>query len=124
MFTIPLLNIRIGNTKASKIAKSKTIIGKFKRNMCLPFAEELHHRFKLAGIKSRVVMLSNEDDGDPRTAPGHAVVVYDDEGRTYAIDNETMSPKRLKHGADNQAVIKAWTGLNAVPPRTRIANIN
>ena len=82
------LDIRIGDTPARRIAKDRTLPGKGVIGECLTFAKALHKKFQAAGIPSKIVTFSYDTINFRRDAakgtPAHAVVVYDDGGRTYS----------------------------------------
>lgn len=112
-------NIRIGDTPARKIAKDPHIPGKFMDGKCLPFAAALHKKFQEAGIPSKILVFhytrlaalpdffatqnalpTAADYGG--TTGSHAVVIYDDEGRTYAMDNQSWQPTWLHEDSANK----------------------
>jgi len=83
-------SLRVGYGEAGLIAKSNDMAGKFKHNQCLPFAIDLHSRFKAAGIPSKVIAYSWASGFN---SGSHAVVFYEDDGRVYAMDNLSWVPK-------------------------------
>src|ERR1700679_2423132 len=102
--------IRIGDSAARRIAKDAAVPGKNVEGQCLPFANALHAKFQAAGIPSQVVSFQYETLAAPREIIGeqraaapinerggltgaHAVVIYEDEGRTYVMDNQSWQPK-------------------------------
>jgi hypothetical protein len=111
--------IRIGDTVASRIAKDPTIPGKGKAGQCLPFARALQQKFEAAGISARVVVYGYEAEGAaPGAAPApaagrasHAVVVYEDKGRTYIMDNQSWKPVWVHQGAPMQ-MAQQFSGFN------------
>ena len=90
--------IRIGNTQARAIAMDPSITGKYSIGKCLPFAKALDAKLRAAGIASRIVGYSYDSAGSSQLR-GHAVVVYNDGGRTYVMDNQSMSPVWVKDAA-------------------------
>jgi len=120
--------IRIGDTPARRIAKDAKIAGKFVEGQCLPFANALHAKFQAAGIPSKVLTFQYETLSAPRDIIGeqrafapinerggltgaHAVVVYEDEGRTYVMDNQSWQPKWI-HDAAPIEVAQQFAGMN------------
>lgn len=87
--------IRVGYGKVGMIAKSNDVIGKYEMNQCLPFAKDLHQRFKEAGVNSAIVAYFWQAGFH---IGGHAIVLYEDEGRIYGMDNMTWRPRWLKTG--------------------------
>jgi hypothetical protein len=120
--------IRIGDTPARRIAKDAKIAGKFVDGQCLPFANALHAKFQAAGIPSKILTFQYETLSAPRDLFGeqravapinerggltgaHAVVVYEDEGRTYVMDNQSWQPKWI-HDAPPIEVAQQFAGMN------------
>jgi len=111
--------IRIGDTRARKLAKDPHIPGKFVDGQCLPFALALRKKFEAAGIRSKILIfqyttlaalpdflatanaLPAAADYGGRSG-SHAVVIYDDEGRTYAMDNQSWQPTWLHDDSAEQ----------------------
>lgn len=99
-------SIRIGNTPARAIAKDTSIPGKGVDGQCLPYARALHRKFQAAGIPSRILVFNYDSlggAGSPFSTSGafgirrgqsgaHAVVAYNDAGRTYLMDNQSWMP--------------------------------
>src|SRR5690242_9156939 len=92
-------SVRIGDTPACRMAKDPSIPGKNVTGQCLPFAVALNQKLQAAGIASKVIGYSYEL---PLTSPmaertggkgAHAVVVYNDDGRTYVMDNQSWAPR-------------------------------
>jgi hypothetical protein len=115
----PTGGVRIGDTPARRIAKDSAIPGKYVENQCLPFANALHAKFQAAGIPSKVISFSYETLPTPREiifeprpfpsvndrgglAGAHAVVVYEDLGRTYVMDNQSWQPKWIHDGSPTE----------------------
>ncbi len=88
--------IRIGYGLAGNIARAPTLPGKNVPGQCLPFARELHARLQAAGIPSAIITYAYAADSrlaGPLDAPlSHAVVAYEDRGRTYIMDNQSSAP--------------------------------
>lgn len=87
--------LRLGNTRARAIAMDPNIPGKGTYGQCLPFALALHERLAAAGIPSKVVGYRYEDLQGTKNVGlnrGHAVVSYNDQGRTYLMDNQSPTP--------------------------------
>ena len=88
--------IRIGYGPAGNIARAPDLPGKNVPGQCLPFARELHARLQAAGIPSAIINYAYAADsrlGGPLDAPlSHAVVAYEDRGRTYIMDNQSPAP--------------------------------
>lgn len=118
-------DIRVGNTPARKIAKDMSIPGKGVDGQCLPFAVALHHRFQAAGIPSKVIVFNYDSLG---TTPGafsgagnfgvskpvggaHAMVAYNDEGRTYLMDNQSWMPTWV-HGDSVAGFAQQFSGMD------------
>ncbi len=113
-------NVRVGDTPARKIAKDMSIPGKGTDGQCLPFALALHHKFQSAGIPSKVVVYDYESLKAPNTFAGtnhatpngaHAVVVYNDDGRTYVMDNQSWLPTWVP-GGSIVATAQQFSGMN------------
>jgi hypothetical protein len=122
--------IRIGDTRARRIAKDATIPGKYRDGDCLQYARALHARFRDAGIRSKVVSFHYETlpvpqplFGDVPAVPplderggfsgAHAVVVYEDMGRTYVMDNQSWQPKWI-HEASPVGAAERFSGLHTL----------
>jgi hypothetical protein len=114
--------IRIGSTAASRIAKDTHIPGKGVSGQCLPFAQALQQKFAAAGIPSRIMIFGYEVAPMPAmgSAPSghmgdrmsHAVVAYEDGGRTYIMDNQSWSPQWV-HDAAPMQMAQQFAGLNS-----------
>jgi hypothetical protein len=121
--------IRIGETAASKIAKDTQIPGKGVSGQCLPFAQALHQKFEAAGIPSRVIVYGYDVSPVPQKElpelgrsgdrQAHAVVTYDDGGRTYVMDNQSWSPQWVHDAAPIQ-MAQQFSGINC---QVRIARV-
>ena len=70
-------------------------IGKGQNNLCLPFAYALHNKFEQARIKSKVVCYHWQHTTDNKNGD-HAIVIFDDQGRTYVMDNQSFEPTWVK----------------------------
>lgn len=116
--------IRIGDTPARRIAKDRTIPGKGVPGECLTYAKALHAKFQAAGVPSKVVTFGYATTGLTRTdakgARAHAVVVYDDNGRTYVADNQTWLPTWVANGPALE-VAQRFAGLDAYVTNARVA---
>jgi hypothetical protein len=121
-------NIRIGNTHAARIAKDQGINGKGSYGQCLPFALALHEKFQVAGIPSKVIAYSYETltvpvdltGGDlrplnpgekPGTTGAHAIVAYEDDGRTYVMDNQSWMPQWVRN-ATPAGLAQQFSGMD------------
>lgn len=106
-------DIRIGNTPARKIAKDMSIPGKGVDGQCLPYAIALHRKFQAAGIRSKVLVFSYESlAADPRNKGGaHAIVSYDDDGRTYLMDNQSWLPTWV-HNDNALGLAQQFAGMD------------
>lgn len=120
-------DFRIGGTAATRIAKDTSIPGKGKPGECLPFALALQKKFQAAGIPARVVVYGYEQGGVPGvTTSGelyaqpagteadrgsHAMVVYEDGGRSYAMDNQSWTPRWI-HNASPKEMAQQFSGIN------------
>jgi len=128
--------IRIGDTPAARIAKDSSIPGKGKEGQCLPFATALQKKLEAAGIAARVVVYGYEAGGVPATdaagdvaaqpafgtAAGrgsHAVVMYDDGGRIYAMDNQSWTPQWVHNAAPVQ-MAQQFSGINCSVKMARV----
>jgi hypothetical protein len=128
--------IRIGDTPARRIAKETTLQGKFVEGQCLPFALALHARFLAAGIPSKVISYNyltlpapREIFGEHRAiAPinerggitgAHAVVAYEDEGRTYVMDNQSWQPKWI-HDDSPDGMAQQFSGMDAIVAKAQV----
>lgn len=128
-------NVRIGNTPARKIAKSTDIPGKGVDGQCLPFANALHARFKAAGIPSKVLAFryeallstpmgvnSEPDYRVPKPFGGaHAAVAYNDDGRTYLMDNLSWNPKWVS-GDSDKGLAQQFAGMDFNVLEARVLN--
>ncbi len=121
-------SVRIGYSKAGRIAKDMSLPGKGVEGQCLPFANALHQKFAAAGIPSKIIVyhytpLSSPvayDDFNralcsdarnlnaPRT---HAVVAYNDDGRTYIMDNQSWYPTWI-HDASPTEMAQQFSGMD------------
>lgn len=115
--------VRIGDTPARRIAKDRSIPGKGDPGKCLPYAMELKKRLSAAGVPAKVVTFSynstQRSAAGPASATGlsagkasdgaHAVVVYDDGGRTYVADNQSWQPKWVPNGSAAE-LAQSFTG--------------
>jgi len=102
--TVACASPRIGHTPASRIVTAADMPGKHENGKCLLFATEAARRLNAAGIPARVIGFSQED------GTGHAIVAYEDKGRTYVADN-TSRPRWVK-GGSNADIIKQWQGVD------------
>jgi len=112
-------SIRIGDTRAARIAKDTTIPGKGVPGQCLPFANALQEKLEAAGIPSKVIVYGYEASAMPQagaTQPGdrgsHAVVAYEDSGRTYIMDNQSWTPQWVHDGPAIQ-MAQRFSGIYA-----------
>lgn len=129
-------SIRIGDTPAARIAKDTHIPGKGKAGQCLPFAQALHQKLEAAGIPSRVVVYGYESGGVPVPGAGgeiavspilgdgagrgaHAVVIYDDGGRTYVMDNQSWTPQWVRNATPMQ-MAQQFSGINTSVKMARV----
>jgi hypothetical protein len=119
--------VRIGDTPAARIAKDESLPGKGKLGECLPFARALQKKFEAAGIPSRIVVYGYELGGVPAiSAAGdmvaqptglgairgsHVVVIYKDGERTYAMDNQSWTP-RWVHDATPKQMAQQFSGID------------
>jgi hypothetical protein len=128
--------IRIGDTRARQIAKDALLAGKFTDGQCLPFAKALHAKFQAAGIPSKVISFGYETlstpqaiFGEQRAVPSindrggltgaHAVVAYEDEGRTYVMDNQSWQPTWI-HAASPIDMARQFAGMNVAVGAARV----
>ena len=115
-------DFRIGNTPAAQIAKNPALPGKYETGQCLPYALALNKSFRAAGIPSKVIGFKYENvtNGERLGGAGaHAVVVYNDKGRIYVMDNQSTSPTWVAQGSSaammeqfggmDLSIRKAWT---------------
>ena len=124
-------DIRIGDTRAERIAKDTSIPGKGKGGQCLPFAMALQKKFAVAGIHSHIVIYGYEAGAVPTedaplpvlgtagTRGAHAVVVYDDGGRTYVMDNQSWVPQWVRTAAPIQ-MAQQFSGINCSVKMARV----
>jgi len=127
---------RIGDTPAARIAKDSSIPGKGKAGQCLPFATALQKKMEAAGIAARVVVYGYEAGGVPATdatgdvstqpafgtAAGrgsHAVVMYNDGGRTYVMDNQSWTPQWVHNAAPVQ-MAQQFSGIHCSVKMARV----
>jgi hypothetical protein len=128
--------IRIGDTPARRIAKETTLRGKYVDGQCLPFALALHARFRAAGIPSKVITFRYETLPRPRAifgeqqawapinerggiAGAHAVVAYEDQGRTYLMDNQCWQPKWI-HSDSPYGMARQFSGMDTLVAKARV----
>jgi hypothetical protein len=123
--------VRIGYGSASRIARDPDIPGRNVPGQCLPFACALQARLQAAGVRSRIIEynyeLSPVPVGDlsglpPRDSHNplcHAVVAYQEEGRTYIIDNQSWTPTWVREAAPVE-MAQRFSGLavNVLGART------
>jgi len=129
-------SVRVGDTPARRIAKDSSITGKGVDGLCLPFARALHAKFQAAGIPSRIVCFRYETLPIPAelvfnpsvcpTIPErggvtgeHAVVVYEDEGRTYVMDNQSWQPKWI-HDSSPESMSQQFLGMDVAISGARV----
>lgn len=128
-------DIRIGDTPASRIAKDVSLPGKGQPGECLPFARALQKKFEAAGIASQIVVYNYEQGGVPAISAGgdvvaqpsglgaahgsHVVVIYNDGGRTYAMDNQSWTPRWL-HGASPAKMAQQFSGIDCSVKTARV----
>jgi hypothetical protein len=130
--------IRIGDTPARRIAKETTLRGKYVEGQCLPFALALHARFRAAGIPSKVICFNYETlsrpceiFGEHRAFPSiydrggltgvHAVVAYEDKGRTYLMDNQSWQPKWI-HDDSPLGMARQFGGMDTLVAKARVVD--
>lgn len=128
-------NIRIGDTAAGRIAKDTSIPGKGKPGECLPFALALQKKLQAAGVPARVIVYGYEQGGMAGVTSGgdlyaqpaglaadrgsHAVVVYEDAGRTYVMDNQSWTPQWV-HNASPMHMAQQFSGINCSVRMARV----
>jgi hypothetical protein len=106
--SVQAIDIRIGDTSAARIAKDAHLPGKGVPGQCLPFAAALHGKLQAAGIPSEVLVYGYEATPGPGMAVSagkrgaHAVVLYQDGGRSYVMDNQSWAPQWLHEAAPLQ----------------------
>jgi hypothetical protein len=131
------IDIRFGDTPAARIAKDVNLPGKEKTGQCLPFALALQKKFAAAGIASRVVIYGYETGGVPavttsgdilsqpagtgRMRGSHAVVVYDDGGRIYVMDNQSWTPQWVQRAGAVQ-IAQQFSGIHCSVKMARVVN--
>lgn len=126
---IEMGKIRVGNTPARSIALESNLPGKSVLGSCKPFAVALNQRFAAAKIHSQVVGFNYATFGGHPDSQGHAVVIYEDEGRTYIMDNQMSRPVWVPNSASLREkvgqiagvetnVISAWN-LKVSPAKCR-----
>jgi hypothetical protein len=120
--SVPTGGIRIGSTPAGRMAKDPQIPGKGVPGQCLPFAMALQQKFQAAGVPSKVLVFgyetsSTSSPGAMQSASGgsgnrgaHAVVAYDDGGRTYLMDNQSWTPQWV-HDAAPMQMAQRFAGI-------------
>ena len=130
--------IRLGDTPARRIARESTLRGKYVEGQCLPFALALHARFQAAGIPSKVIAFSYETLPAPhqifnerRAFPGagegggatgsHAMVAYEDQGRTYLMDNQSWQPRWI-HEDSPFGMARQAGGMNSLVANARVVD--
>jgi len=108
--------LRVGNTPARAIVRESSIKGKCVQGQCLPYALDLAKRLQAAGIPAQVIgyrygelMGGARDWGQ---VSGHAVVVYQDGGRTYIMDNQSWTPRWVEHAPDKGMALQ-YEGMNS-----------
>ena len=96
-------SLRVGTTPARTIAKAPAV-GKGVPGKCLEFAQDKQAQFQQAGIRSKIVVYHATPLATPRAvfdesidrklpdATAHAAVIYDDNGRSYMLDNMSWMP--------------------------------
>lgn len=118
-------DVRIGHTPARKIAKDSSVPGKGVDGKCLLFANSLHAKFRQAGIPSKVLAFryesmlstpmgvnSEPNYSVPRSFGGaHAAVAYNDDGRTYLMDNLSWNPKWVSDDS-TQGMAQQFAGMD------------
>ncbi len=93
--------VRIGYGPASQIARAGDLRGRNRIGQCLPFARALQARLQAAGIRAKIITYAYEGGVAPGENPpglpqSHAVVAYEEGGRTYIMDNQSWSPKWIR----------------------------
>jgi len=98
--------LRIGDTPARAIAREHAVKGKNVQGQCLPYALDLVKKLRAAGVPAQVIGYSYGDtfagSRDWGTFRGHAVVMYEDGGRTYVMDNQSWTPSWVSKAADKR----------------------
>jgi hypothetical protein len=134
---LDLPSLRLGNTPARSIALSPSLPGKSAYGECKAFALALDLKFKQANISSQVVGFEYEALGRRSELRGHAVVIFEDGGRTYVMDNQMSSPVWIKNSGSlaekvaqitdlNTTVLRAWALNNptAQSPQEPLAHLS
>jgi hypothetical protein len=103
--------LRVGDTRAMTIAKDSSLAGKNVSGKCLPFAVALNKKFHEAGITSRIIGYSYEDAGRLAASRGHAVVAFQDGGRTYLMDNQSWTPRWMESTNTRDLAVQ-FEGMN------------
>lgn len=98
---LPACSARIKNTPARSIAVSRSIPYKYAPGACLPFSRALCARMRAAKIEAKMLIYTWEL---PRVQESgrHAVVCYQDGGRTYVMDDQRSRPVWVKPGTPKQ----------------------
>lgn len=97
-----------------KIARDKTIPGKFGRETCDVFAKELYNRLTQAGGEAHYVVYDWQNPGG--RSGRHAIVVYRDaQGRYFGMDQSMRTPVWLTGQSPS-----AWAAWFNGPGHTRV----
>jgi len=112
-----LWGLRVGDTPARAIARQNAVKGKNVQGQCLPYALNLVEKLRAAGISAHVLgYCYGETTGGARdwgNMRGHAVVVYQDGGRTYLMDNQSWMPRWVEQANDNHHLAVQFEGMNS-----------
>ena len=114
--TSPLADFRFGNTPARSMAMDPCIPGKGVPGQCLPYAMALQKKLAKAGIHAKVIAYRSENLSDPSKSMvgrGHAVVAYQDRGRTYLMDNIADRPLWVEGNANPEEELGQLEGMDA-----------
>jgi hypothetical protein len=120
--------VRIGYGRAAQLARASDIPGKNVPGQCFQFAQALHARFRAAGIRSKIITYGYEPDvmpfagvcpSSPATPRCHAVVAYDDEGRTYIMDNQCWAPVWVRDASAIE-MMQRFSGLDVAVRSARV----
>ena len=97
-----------------KIARDRTLPGKFGRETCDVFARELYSRLVHAGGEAHYIVYDWQIPGGG--SGRHAIVVYRDaKGRYFGMDQSRRQPVWLTGNSANQ-----WVGWFSGPGSTRV----
>jgi len=114
--TSHLTGVRVGNTPVRSIAMDPGLPGKGVPGQCLPYALALQKKLRASGVNSEIVAYRYEDlvgAGKFARNRKHAAVSFNDEGRTYLMDNVSSEPLWVENSLPVEQQLGQLEGMDA-----------